>query len=258
MQRIDYRVRDHIAIIELSRAEKRNAFDRLMLDELAEAYTRFEEDPEARCGLLCAVGEHFTGGLDLGEVGPQIAAGDTLFPTGTVNPFDLGDRRRTKPIVAATQGYCLTVGVELSLAADVRIASDDCKMSQIEVSRGIYPFGGATLRFPAVAGWSNAMRWLLTGDFFDSTEALRIGVVSEVVGAAELRARAVSLAERIAAQAPLAIAATLASAKAAIADGFDAEAARLTERAVGLMSSEDAAEGMRSFLERREGRFTGQ
>ena len=258
MPRISFDREGHVALIGLNRPEKRNAFDRAMLDELAQAYTRYEEDDELRCAVLFAHGEHFTGGLDLAEVGPEVASGKELFSAGGVDPFGLGPRRRTKPLVAALQGYCFTVGVELALAADVRLAAEGVRFSQLEIKRGIFPFGGATLRLPQVAGWGNAMRWLLTGDVFDAAEALRIGLVQEVVPPADLGARARELAGRIAAQAPLGVRATLASAAAAQAEGFEAEAARLPERARALMASEDAAEGMRSFLERREGKFRGR
>lgn len=258
MERISYDNQEHVALIGLARPEKRNAFDIQMLDELGQAYTRFEEDGNAWCALVFAHGDHFTGGLDLSEVGPAVAAGRPLFGEGNVDPLGLGSRRRTKPVVVAVRGYCLTIGVELALAADVRIAGDDTKMSQIEVQRGIYPFGGATLRFPAVAGTSNAMRWLLTGDFFDADEALRMGVVSEVVPAAAVVESGRAIADRIAAQAPLAVQATLASVYAGLTDGFEAEAGRLEDRARRLMGTADAAEGMRSFVERRAGKFTGR
>lgn len=258
MTRISFEREGHVALIGLNRPEKRNAFDRAMLDELAQAYTRYEDDDGLRCALLFAHGDHFTGGLDLAVVGPEIAAGGALFSPGLVDPFGLGERRRTKPVVAALQGYCFTVGVELALAADVRLAAADARFSQLEVKRGIFPFGGATLRFPALAGWGNAMRWLLTGDVFDAPEALRLGLVQEVAPAAELLGRARAIAERIGAQAPLAVRATIASAAASIAEGPDAEAARLYDRARALMGSEDAAEGMRSFVERREGKFQGR
>lgn len=247
-----------VARIGLARADKRNAFDRQMFDELAEAYTRYEEDEALRCALVYAEGAHFTGGLDLAIVGPEIASGAPMFPDHLVDPLGLGARRRTKPVVMALQGFCLTIGVELALAADVRLASDDAKFSQIEVQRGIYAFGGASLRFPAVAGWGNAMRWLLTGDFFDANEALRMGIVQEIAPADELLARAMKIAERIADQAPLAVRATLASARAGIAEGFEAEAPRLLGRARALMATEDAAEGTRSFVERRAGTFHGK
>ena len=258
MTRVTYETRGHVALIGLNRPEKRNAFDLAMLDALADAYTRYDDDAELRCAVLFAHGDHFTGGLDLVEVGPAVAGGRPLFPADRVDPFALGARRLSKPLVAALQGYCFTLGIELALAADVRFAADDAKLAQLEVKRGIYPFGGATIRMPAVAGWGNAMKWLLTGDTFDAAEALRIGIVQEVVRRDELVPRATAFAERIAQQAPLAVRATLATARGAAADGPDAEATRLLGRARELMASEDAVEGMRSFLERREGRFSGR
>ena len=256
--RISYDLDANVALIGLARPEKRNAFDRLMLEELARAYTRFEEDPLARCGLLFAHGGHFTGGLDLAVVGPEIAAGGAAFDPREVDPLGVGPRRRNKPLVAALSGYCFTIGIELALAADIRLAADDARFSQLEVKRGFLPFGNATLRFPATAGWGNAMRWMLTGDIFDAGEALRIGLVQEVVPAAELLTRSKALAARVAAQAPLAVQAILASSHAALEEGEAAEAARLYERARGLMATEDAAEGMRAFVQRRDGVFTGR
>jgi enoyl-CoA hydratase len=258
MPRISFDREGHVALIGLSRPEKRNAFDRAMLDELARAYTRYEEDDELRCAVLFAHGAHFTGGLDLAEVGPEVASGKELFAPGDVDPFGLGPRRRSKPVVAALQGYCFTVGIELALACDIRLAADDVRFSQLEIKRGIFPFGGATMRLPAIAGWGNAMRWLLTGDIFDAAEALRIGLVQEIVPAADLVPRARALAARVAAQAPLGVRATLASATNSEVAGIEAEIARLPERARALMSTEDAAEGMRSFVERREGAFKGR
>src|SRR5262249_8178860 len=146
----------------------------------------------------------------------------------------------------------------LVLAADIRIAADTARFGQIEIKRGILPFGGATLRMPALTGWGNAMRWLLTGDLFDAAEALRIGLVQGVAPAAEGLARAAAIAERVAQQAPLGVRGTLASARAAALDGFEAEVARLPARTRELMASEDAAEGMRSFVERREAVFKGR
>jgi enoyl-CoA hydratase/carnithine racemase len=229
-----------------------------MLDELARAYTRFEGDPSARCALLFAHGAHFTGGLDLASVGPEVAAGGTAFDLSDVDPLDVGPRRRTKPVVAAVQGYCFTIGIELALGADVRLAADDARFSQLEVKRGFLPFGNATLRFAALSGWGNAMRWMLTGDIFDVAEALRIGLVQGVHPAAELPAASRALAQRIAAQAPLAVQSILASSRAAFEGDAKAEALRLYTRARELMKTEDAQEGMRAFLERREGVFQGK
>jgi enoyl-CoA hydratase/carnithine racemase len=248
----------HVLRIGLNRPDKRNAFDLAMLGELAEAYTHYEDDADLRCGLLFAHGDHFTGGLDLTEVGPAVVSGKPLFPLDRVDPFGLGARRLSKPMVVAVQGYCLTIGIELALATDIRVAAASARFSQLEVKRGILPFGGATLRFPSLAGWGNAMRWLLTGDMFDAEEARRIGLVQEVVPLEELLDRATALATRVAAQAPLAVRATLASARAAVGEGLEVEAKRLADRARAVMTTEDAMEGMRSFIERRDGVFRGR
>ena len=247
-----------VAHARLDRAKKRNAFDLQMLRELAEAYTRFEDDPDARVLVVSPEGEHFTAGLDLAEVGPAVAAGARLFPEGCVDPLGLHGRVRTKPVVMAVRGHCLTIGIELALAADIVVAATDTRFGQIEIKRGIFPFGGATIRLPARAGWGNAMRWLLTGDTFDATEAHRLGLVQEVVPRSEERAAALRLAEAIAKQAPLGVKATLESARIAETEGPEAAAKALLGQARMLMGSEDAREGVMSFLERREGRFTGR
>lgn len=256
--RVQIEVRGHVHVISLSRPEKRNAFDLRMCRELAEALTAFEDDASARAAVLCAEGEHFTAGLDLAEVGPAVKRGAPLFPEDTVDPLSLSGRVRQKPLVMAVQGWCLTVGIELLLAADVRVAATDSRFGQIEINRGIFPFGGATIRLPQVAGWGNAMRWLLTGDIFDADEAFRIGLVQELTPPGEQKAKAIEIAETIAKRAPLGVRATLASSKAMLHDGPEAAAALLLVQARELMESRDAAEGLRSFVERREAVFEGE
>ena len=146
----------------------------------------------------------------------------------------------------------MTLGIELLLAADIRLASSDVRFAQLEIQRGIYPFGGATIRLPREAGWGNAMRWLLTGDEYDATEAHRIGLIQEITKPGAHLDRAVELAERIAGRsAPLAVRTTLSSAQRAMAEGHAAAAARLNDDMVALLRTEDGTEGMMSFLERR-------
>jgi enoyl-CoA hydratase len=253
-------LRGHVLLMGLNRPAKRNAFDEAMLTALAEAYGRLEDDPQAWVGVLYAHGDHFTGGLDLAQVAGRIAEGKLRHESETaLDPWGLVGRERSKPVVAATHGWCLTLGIELLLAADIRIAAADSRFSQLEVKRGIYPFGGATIRFPREAGWGNAMRWLLTGDEFDAAEALRIGLVQEVVEPGSQVERAMELAERIAAQAaPLGVRATLASARRAVTEGQQSAADRLVPDVAALFGSADAAEGVRSFVERRPARFTGR
>lgn len=250
-------LRGHVYLIGLSRAAKRNAFTTVMLAELAAAYTAFEASSEARVAVLFAHGDHFTGGLDLAEVGPAVARGASLASAGGIDPLDLWGERRKKPVVCAVQGICLTVGIELMLAADVVIAAAGTRFSQMEVKRGIMPFGGATLRFPAAAGWGRAMKWLLTGDEFDATEALAMGLVAEVVPDGTQLDVAIALAERIASRAPLAVQATIANARIAAEQGREAALAALMPTARGLFATKDAMEGVRSFLERRDAKFTG-
>jgi enoyl-CoA hydratase/carnithine racemase len=256
--RVELHLVDHVARVRLCRASKRNAFDLLMLRQLAEAYTKVDADPDVRAILLEPEGEHFTAGLDLGEVGPAVAAGGALFPKELVDPLGLRGRVRTKPVVVAVRGYCLTIGIELCLASDVIVAATDTRFGQIEILRGIFPFGGATMRMPARCGWGNAMRWLLTGEIFDAQEAHRIGLAQELAEPSEVVDRALAIATAIARAAPLGVRATLESARLAEAEGEDAANAKLLEQARALMASEDAAEGLRSFLERRAGVFRGR
>jgi enoyl-CoA hydratase len=258
MERLDYEPQGHVRLIALRRPEKRNAFDLKMLRELAEAYTEAENDVEARCLVLGARGDHFTAGLDLAEVGPAVASGQALFPETLVDPLGLYGRKRTKPVVMAARGFCLTIGIELALASDIVIAAKSTKFGQIEIKRGIFPFGGATLRLPRASGWQNAMRWLLTGDTFDAAEAHRIGLVQEVTEDGADLEKALAIAETISKQAPLAVSATLLSARTAVEEGHEAAAKGLVDHARRLMKTEDAAEGLRSFVERREAKFSGK
>ena len=129
----------------------------------------------------------------------------------------------------------------------------------MEINRGIYAFGGATIRLPRDAGWGNAMRWLLTGEEFGAAEAYRIGLVQEVVEPGRQLERAIEIAEAIATKsAPLGVKTTLASAHRARLEGEAAAFARLEPDMAVLFDSEDGREGLRSFVERRAARFTGR
>jgi enoyl-CoA hydratase len=249
----------HILLIGLNRTDKRNAADLQLLQELSLAYGELERDPELRCGLVFAHGDHFTGGLDLADVGPRMTgAGLDIVPEGGINPWQIEGQSLSKPVVIAVQGICLTLGIELILASDIAVAAESTEFAQIEVARGILPFGGATIRFPRAVGWGNAMRWILTGDSFDAAEALRIGLVQEVVPTGTQYARALELAKRVAAQAPLAVQAALANAKLALREGDAAAEAQLQPELVRLVATEDSQIGMRAFLTRTKAEFIGR
>ena len=249
-----------IVLIGLNRPDKRNAVDLRVIGELAAAYALLDEDPSLRVGVVFGHGDHFSAGLDLAEVGPAVAARgpQALAGSSGVDPFGVWGRQVAKPVVMAVQGIAFTLSIELALASDIVIAADDVRFRQLEIGRGILPFGGATFRAPAQLGWGNAMRFLLTGEEFGAAEALRIGLVQEVVPTGTQLDRARELAAIIAVQAPLGVEGTLANARAGRDGGQAAATAHLQSILPGVLASDDAAEGVRSFIERRPGEFTGQ
>ena len=258
---IDLEVREGVLLIGINRPNKRNGFTPKMYRELGEAYTRLDDDPALRVGVLHAMGDHFTAGLDLPTIAPLMQRGEKAVPLGLVDPLNLGMegyRRRTKPMVVAVQGITYTLGIELMLAADIVVAADNCRFSQLEVKRGIMATGGATLRMAERSGMGNALLHLLTGDVFDSAEALRLNFVQKVVPATALLPEAMRLAEQIAAQAPLAVVATRLNVLKGVEQGPLVAMQDFMGVQQRLSRSDDAAEGVRSFVEKRAARFTGQ
>jgi enoyl-CoA hydratase len=247
----------NVLLIGLNRPDKYNAADMELLEQLSLAYGKLDSDPTLRVGVVYAIGDHFTAGLDLADVAPRLNAdGLALVPEGGIDPWGIQTKSCSKPIVMAIQGTCFTLGVELALNSEVVIASDDAVFAQLEVSRGILPFGGASKRMPRSAGWSNAMKYLLTGEKFNAQEALRLGIVTEVLPKESVFNRAVEIANKIAAQAPLAVQATLASARAALLDEA-AEDAFVGKRLARLAASNDARRAMESYLSKQPVEFEG-
>jgi len=259
--RIDTDVLGDVLLIGINRPAKRNGFTPAMLRALGEAYTRLDDDPALRVGVLHAMGEHFTAGLDLPTFAPLMQSGEKAVPHGLVDPLNLGldgYRRRAKPMLVAVKGITYTLGIELMLAADIVVAADNCRFSQLEVKRGIMATGGATLRMAERAGLGNALLHLLTGDEFGSAEALRLNFVQKVVAAGTELDTALQLAHAIAAQAPLAVVATRLNALKAVEHGPVVAMQEFITTQQRLSRSEDAAEGVRSFVERRAARFQGR
>ena len=253
--RVTTEIRGHVFLIGLNRPEKLSAADLQMLHELSRAYGELDSNPDLRVGLVFAHGDHFTAGLDLNDLGPKMATGQfSLVPEGGLDPWGISTKQVSKPVVMAIQGTCFTLGVELALASEVVIAADNSKFGQLEVSRGILPFGGASIRFPEAAGWSNAMRYLLTGDHFDSNTAKEMNIVTEVVALGTELDRALELAQKIADQAPLAVQATLASARN---QDIDSEKKMLMQRLGSLMQTRDVQRGMQAFMTKKPAVFEG-
>ena len=257
---VDCTVHDSVLLICINRPNKRNGFTPKMFRELGEAYTLLDDDPELRVGVLHAAGAHFTAGLDLPTIAPLMRAGVKAVPMGLVDPLDLGMpgyRRRSKPMVVAVKGITYTLGIELMLAADIVVAADDCRFSQLEVKRGIMATGGATLRMAERAGAGNALLHLLTGDQFGSAEALRLNFVQKIVPTGSELDEALKIAQAIAAQAPLAVVATRLNVLKAIEHGPVVAMHDFIDVQSRLANSDDAKEGVASFVERRAARFSG-
>ena len=256
--RISYETDGYVCLIGLNRADKRNAFDSHMIKQLSEALTDYENDANLRCALIFAHGEHFTAGLDLMELQDKWDKGAFEFDNNQIDPWGIAGQLRCKPVVVAVQGTCFTAGIELMLNSDVVIASDNSNFAQMEVQRGIMPFGGATVRFVAAAGWQKAMPYLLTGKAFDAQTADKLGIVSEVVPNGEEYERALTLAQEICQAAPLGVQGLLSSAQDASRNGAKVALANIHSYLPHLFHSEDAKEGAMAMVERREAEFKGR
>jgi enoyl-CoA hydratase len=258
MSYIELSTQGHVLEIHVNRPEKLNALSPEMYGDIALALGRLDRDPELRVGLVYAEGKHFSAGVELDKWAPIFAKGGFPVPDGGIDPFALTGPRCRKPVVMAAQGYCYTWGVEFMLTTDVRIAAEDTRFAMLEVKRGIYPCGGATLRLPQQMGWANAQRYLLTGEAWTAAEAYRTGLVQEVVKPGEQLAAARDMAARIAAAAPLGVQAILKSSRLAQTDGERVAATHVFDDMHEVMRSEDAREGVQSFLERRDAVFKGR
>ncbi len=259
MALVNVETRGHVLLIGLNRPDKLNAMNRAMYHEIAQAYYRLAQDPELRVGLLYAEGDHFTSGLELDDWAGVFANGSGIEPREReLDPFHITGPALTKPVVFAAQGICFTCGVELMLNTDVRVAAKGTRFAQLEVKRGIFACGGATLRLPREIGWGNAQRYLLTGDEWSAEQAYEWGLVQALVEPGQQFDVALGIAEKIAKAAPLGVQGSLASSKLAVREGEDVAKQRLFPDLRPVMASEDVQEGIRSFLERREARFQGK
>lgn len=245
----------HILKITIDNPSKKNAFIPEMMEQLSDALTLLDHEDDLWVGVLCAAGDHFTAGLDMPKFfGPGATA--KPLKDGNIDPFGL-IRQGRKPLVTAVQGICFTIGIEIGLAGDIIVAAEDSRFCQMEAKRGIAPLGGAQFRYITRAGWGNAMYHLLTCDEFDAVEAHRIGLVQEVVPVGTQIDRAMAIAAMIAANAPLGIVATKDAGRQFITAGEKAAIAAIPDIRGKVMASDDAAEGIRSFVERRPAVFRG-
>lgn len=258
-QKIMLERRGHVLLIGLNRPDKLNAFDPDMVRQLSDAYTQLDKDKTLRCGVLWAEGRYFTSGLDLGKFVKAMPREvlTPMIPRGAVDPWGASGRPCRKPIVSAVEGPCYTLGIELLLSGQITVASESARFTQSEVARGIFPFGGGTVRWPLAVGTQNAYLHLLTADELDATEAFRIGLVQKVVAVGEARDAAIAIAEQIARQAPLGVQAVLESVRHMQSHGAQSALSKLRFKFLRLLLSKDARRGLEAFKERRAAEFEG-
>jgi len=251
--------RGHLLLIGLNRPEKLNSFTPEMIRQLAAAYTQLAEDRDLRCGVLWAAGSDFTAGLDMPAIAKHLpkVVFSPFVPRGMIDPWGVSTPQCPKPIVTAVQGRCYTLGIELLLAGQVTVAADTAQFNQYEVSRGLFPFGGGTVRWPQSVGLNNAYRYILTGDWFGADEAYRMGLVQQVVPAGQELEAAIVIAEKIAVQAPLGVQAILKSTRLAQAEGSLAALAKVKWQILRLFLSKDAKRGVEAFKARTTAKFEG-
>jgi enoyl-CoA hydratase/carnithine racemase len=250
----------HVELVTIERAAHANALDPPTLSALAAAWRRLAADESVRCIVLTGAGERvFCAGMDLRTTIPasqRLARGERIEPedfvglrdaaTAVLVGFDLG-----KPLVVAVNGHCRAAGLDLMLQSELRYAAPHASFALEEVARGLYPTGNATVLLPRQIGWVHAMDLLLTARPIDAARAAAIGLVNEVVPAAELLPRALAAAAAIAANAPLAVRETRRGVRELLSLPLDEAWRRQEEIGKSLRCSEDAAEGVRAFAEKR-------
>jgi enoyl-CoA hydratase len=254
--RIRTETHDRVFKIIIDNPAKKNAFSPQMMEQLSDALTELHNNDALWVGVVCAEGGDFTAGLDMPKFfGPTAERRNVK--EGNVDVFGLSKRCR-KPIVTAVQGVVFTIGIEMMLAGDIVIAADNSRFCQMEAKRGIAPLAGGHFRFLQRTGWGNAMYHLLLCDEFTAARARDIGLVQEVVPAGQQIERAMALAATIARNAPLGIQVTKEASVKYVEAGEQAAIAYIPTIRERVLNTEDAKEGIRSFVERRAAVFQGR
>ncbi len=253
--------RGAILLVGLDRAHFQNRLDPAMLYAINKAYNELEHDDALRVAVLHGIGPDFCLGGDVAALAAGFAAGTFPFKDPDyINAFNFGppnDKQvRTKPVIVAAHGGTKFGGHELFLACDIRVAASDTVFGQAEVTRGVFPGAGGAIRMSREAGWGNAMLHLLTGEEWTAEEAYRLGLVQAVTPPGRQLDRALEIAAKVAAAAPLGVRATLASAHLAIS-GEAAAFAALPANFRNILQSKDAKEAQRATAEHRAPVFHG-
>ena len=247
-----------IAYVTINRPKVLNALNMETMEELRVAFTDIRNDTTIRVAILTGSGEKaFIAGADIGELSKHDAITGKEYTHKGQSVLDLIEKLG-KPVIACINGFALGGGCELAMACTMRLASQSAKLGQPEVKLGIIPGYGGTQRLPRLVGKGLAMQLLLTGEMISADEAHRIGLVNEVIAPADLIPRAEAIAQKIIANAPLAVQ----YAMEAVNHGLDLtlpEGLYLEATLFGVCcATEDKNEGTKAFLEKRAAQFKGK
>ena len=250
--------RPPLAVVTINRPKALNALSSATLQELDRAFSDLQQDSSVRAVLLTGAGDRaFAAGADVRELADLPADAARDFAARGQAVFRRIETMG-KPVIACIQGFALGGGCELAMACTLRVAAETAQLGQPEVKLGVIPGYGGTQRLPRLVGRGSALRLLLTGAIIDAAEALRIGLVDEVVPAAAMMARAEALALEIAANAPLAVEAVL----RAVDEGLDLPLDQALDGEAGifgnLCGTADRNEGIQAFLNKRLPSWTGR
>lgn len=257
-----YELKEHVATITLNRPEVMNALNRELYAELEARVRECHGDPEVRCVIITANGRAFCSGDDV----RQIMLGEQRDAT-TARLRDVRPRPTPaaaailecdKPVIAAVNGPAVGWGMDLSLFADIRVASTNARFGELFIKRGLVPDLGGLWRLPAVVGPAKAAELCFTGDIIDAEEALRIGLVSYVVPPEELLDKANEIAAKIAKNPPIAMRYIKEGLRRARHATMEEMGAYVGSSLAYLFTTEDHREGAMAFVERREPVFRGR
>ncbi|HET6859858.1 MAG TPA: crotonase/enoyl-CoA hydratase family protein [Streptomyces sp.] len=243
----------HTLVVTIDRPKARNAVNAKVAQGISDAIDRLEADPELRVGVIEGAGGTFSAGMDL-----KAAARGESSSTADRGFAGIAEAATRKPLIAAVEGFALGGGFEIALACDLIVAAEDAVFALPEVKRGLIAGGGGAIRLPRRIPHHLAMELLLTGRNVAAARGAELGFVNQVAPSGEARTAALALAEEIAQNAPLALAAVKNVVR--LADGRDEPAAFEAQRAeLGVLAaSRDVAEGIAAFTERRAPRWSGR
>lgn len=259
-----YAVDGHVATITLNRPERLNAITRTMLDTLGERLLQANQDPQVRAIVLTGAGKAFCVGLDIQDALSGDSIGSEKSNSSVHVNLDLRIAPPTvlhnldKPCICLLNGSAAGYGMDLALGCDMRIMSHEAKLSPAFVKRGVVPESGGTWYLPRMLGWSKAAQVIFTGKNLDLQQSLELGLADYGFSSEEEKASAMSVVDDICANAPLAVQSAKRLMRMGLSERFDDHVHHVFLQFVQLARTQDFQEGMRSFMEKRPARFTGQ